>query len=214
MRIYDTVRLALCVLLPLAMVRLLLYPAPLPAPNSNAAFPIAQPLRPVGPFADRNVMLAVMAWERDMMGPITINATKDERKDAMARLIVAVAAQDGFHRVAKALVVSVITPRNTTTGKPPLRPTLRSKVVVTYRNRQVGKPFGVWNPNGHFNLNGVIQGWTMVLQAMCEGDRWEVYIPWQMAYGASGRGKSIPPHTALVFQMRLERVDTNGVGCA
>lgn len=39
-----------------------------------------------------------------------------------------------------------------------------------------------------FRLTGVIKGWTKILQEMHVGDKWEVYIPSNLAYGASGAG--------------------------
>jgi FKBP-type peptidyl-prolyl cis-trans isomerase FklB len=54
-----------------------------------------------------------------------------------------------------------------------------------------------------FQVNGVIAGWTEVLQLMKEGDEWEVYIPSDLAYGASGAGDKIQPNSVLVFDIRL-----------
>mmetsp|Transcript_1782 Transcript_1782/g.2346 ORF Transcript_1782/g.2346 Transcript_1782/m.2346 type:complete len:333 (+) Transcript_1782:63-1061(+) len=57
-----------------------------------------------------------------------------------------------------------------------------------------------------FAPNQVIKGWTEALQLMVEGDKWELYIPYQLAYGESGRPPKIPAKAALVFQMEIIRI--------
>ena len=57
-----------------------------------------------------------------------------------------------------------------------------------------------------FGLNQVISGWTEGLQLMSEGSVWELYIPYQMAYGEAGAHGSIPPCAALVFKVELLEV--------
>lgn len=54
-----------------------------------------------------------------------------------------------------------------------------------------------------FPLNGVIAGWTEGLQLMKEGAKYRFHIPYHLAYGANGAGESIPPYSALVFDVEL-----------
>ena len=54
-----------------------------------------------------------------------------------------------------------------------------------------------------FGVGQVIPGWTEALKLMKEGAKWELYIPSNLAYGARGAPPSIPPHSALVFQIEL-----------
>lgn len=54
-----------------------------------------------------------------------------------------------------------------------------------------------------FPVNGVIRGWTEALQLMKVGDKWKLYIPSDLAYGARGAGGQIGPHQALVFEVEL-----------
>jgi len=57
-----------------------------------------------------------------------------------------------------------------------------------------------------FAPNQVIKGWTEAMQLMVEGDKWEMYIPMELAYGAGGRPPTIPGGAALVFQMEILRI--------
>ena len=61
-----------------------------------------------------------------------------------------------------------------------------------------------------FSVNGVIKGWTEVLQKMPVGSKWEVYIPQNLAYGIKGISSDpkkgeyvIPPSSTLIFEIEL-----------
>ncbi len=54
-----------------------------------------------------------------------------------------------------------------------------------------------------FPLNQVIKGWTEGLQLMQEGAKYRFFIPYDLAYGEHGAGASIPPFSALVFDVEL-----------
>ncbi len=57
-----------------------------------------------------------------------------------------------------------------------------------------------------FGVNQVIAGWVEALQLMSEGSKWRLYIPQNLAYGAHGAGESIPPYSALIFDVELIKV--------
>ena len=57
-----------------------------------------------------------------------------------------------------------------------------------------------------FGLQQVIAGWTEGLQLMQEGAKYRFFIPYMLGYGESGAGQSIPPYSALVFDVELIKV--------
>ncbi len=57
-----------------------------------------------------------------------------------------------------------------------------------------------------FPVNGVIPGWTEALQLMNVGDKWELTIPSDLAYGTGGTGGTIGPNAVLVFEVELLEV--------
>lgn len=60
--------------------------------------------------------------------------------------------------------------------------------------------------NSQTKYGSVISGWTVALQHMVEGDKYEVWIPQQLAYGASESG-DIPAYSTLIFEIELVSVD-------
>jgi peptidylprolyl isomerase/FKBP-type peptidyl-prolyl cis-trans isomerase FklB len=50
--------------------------------------------------------------------------------------------------------------------------------------------------------NELIDGFSTALQHMEVGDKWEVWIPWQLGYGAIGQ-REIKAYSTLVFEIEL-----------
>ena len=57
-----------------------------------------------------------------------------------------------------------------------------------------------------FAPNQVIKGWTEAMQLMVVGDKWEMYIPYALAYGANGKPPKIPAKATLIFIMEIVRI--------
>lgn len=52
------------------------------------------------------------------------------------------------------------------------------------------------------------KGWKTALQHMVQGDKWEIWLPYQLGYGREGSG-SIPGYSTLVFE--IEVVSVKGI---
>lgn len=63
-----------------------------------------------------------------------------------------------------------------------------------------------------FSVDGVIDGFTTALHNMFPGDRWEIWIPWQLGYGVSGKKNTttgrweIYPYSTLKFEVEVLEV--------
>ncbi len=61
-----------------------------------------------------------------------------------------------------------------------------------------------------FRVDNVIKGWTEALLMMPVGSKWEIYVPYELAYGTRHSGSYVKPFSALCFEVELvEIVDTN-----
>ncbi len=92
------------------------------------------------------------------------------------------------------------------TGEGKVSPTVRSIVSVHYRGTLIdGKEFDnsyKRNCPEAFRLCDVIDGWQIALQQMHVGDKWIIYIPFEMGYGSKASGP-IPAFSTLVFEVEL-----------
>ena len=57
-----------------------------------------------------------------------------------------------------------------------------------------------------FTPDGVIAGWREALLLMVEGDKWELVIPSELAYGDESMGPHIKPGDILFFTLELVKV--------
>ena len=57
--------------------------------------------------------------------------------------------------------------------------------------------------------SNLIPGLNEAIQLMPEGSKWRIFVPSALAYGTAGLANIIPPNTALVFDITLEKVKVN-----
>ena len=53
-----------------------------------------------------------------------------------------------------------------------------------------------------FRAGNLIKGWTEALTTMPVGSKWQIYIPYELAYGERQAGQ-IPPYSTLIFDLEL-----------
>lgn len=75
---------------------------------------------------------------------------------------------------------------------------LKMAVSAEYANYNSSTDVGYRAPS--------IEGWTIALQQMCEGDVWEVWIPATLGYGDSSDNEEIPPYSTLIFEIEVVKV--------
>ena len=61
-----------------------------------------------------------------------------------------------------------------------------------------------------FAPNQVIKGWTEAMQLMKEGDKWQLFIPSELAYGNRQQGRYITPGAVLLFDIEIVKVKSGG----
>lgn len=91
------------------------------------------------------------------------------------------------------------------------QPTSEDEVTVHYTGKLLdGTVFDSSVNRGEpatFPLNRVIPGWTEGVQLMKEGAKYTFFIPSDLAYGAQGIPNAIPPHSTLIFDVELIKVN-------
>jgi FKBP-type peptidyl-prolyl cis-trans isomerase FklB len=90
------------------------------------------------------------------------------------------------------------------------KPKATSKVKVNYEGHLIdGTEFDSSYKRKEptsFKCNQVIKGWTEALCLMPVGSKWELYIPYNLAYGERAAGK-IPPFSTLIFTVELLEIE-------
>ena len=95
-------------------------------------------------------------------------------------------------------------------GDSSLKPKSTDIVKVDYEGKlRTGKVFDSSYARGEaieFPLNRVIPGWTEGMQLVGKGGQITLWIPANLAYGASGAGSDIGPNEALEFKVELYEI--------
>lgn len=90
-------------------------------------------------------------------------------------------------------------------------PKATDRIMVHYEGRLVdGTVFDASSKHGSepmvFGANQVIKGWTEALCMMPVGSKWELYIPYELAYGERNAGM-IKPYSMLIFTVELVGIE-------
>ena len=117
---------------------------------------------------------------------------KEENKEFLRQK----ATEEGIHTTAQGVLQQ---------GSGP-RATIRSIVSVYYKGMLTsGKVFDDNTQQGYpdaFRLADLITGWQIALTQMCPGDKWRIYVPAEVGYGATYVA-GIPKHSTLIFEIEL-----------
>ena len=127
---------------------------------------------------------------------------KQEYRQANIDWLKAKAQEEGVKALPKGIYYKVISE-----GKNDgIHPTPRSVVTAHYTGWTIdGKVFDSSRNEGvpiAFRLNQLIDGWIIAMQQMCIGDKWEIYLPAEMAYGNYSQ-PGIPAGSTLIFEIEL-----------
>lgn len=87
------------------------------------------------------------------------------------------------------------------------KPTAQQEVGVKYEGHLIdGTEFDSSykrkDPVTRFRCDQVIKGWTEALQLMPVGSKWQIYVPYELAYGERQQGQ-IPAYATLIFTVEL-----------
>ncbi len=89
-----------------------------------------------------------------------------------------------------------------------------SKVTLHYRaSLPNGSEFASSYATGKpitFQVDKMIRGWQAILPRMVVGDRWQVFVPPQLAFGPVGQPPRVGPNMAVVFELKLLKIDNSG----
>ena len=90
-------------------------------------------------------------------------------------------------------------------------PQATDRVRVNYEGRLIdGTIFDASSAHGNtpsvFQANQVIRGWTEALTMMPVGSKWELFIPYNLAYGERKQGQ-IPAYATLIFTVELVGIE-------
>ncbi len=89
-------------------------------------------------------------------------------------------------------------------------PKAEDNVSIHYKGTLIsGVVFDETDPKGKpadLFVNELIKGFTEALQLMKEGDKWQLFVPTDLAYGLKSP-PNIPPNAALIFELELVKVN-------
>lgn len=140
----------------------------------------------------------------DYLNELARKATEAAQKEN-AKVLEAHGKEEGVHTTASGLQYKVIKEGEGA------QPAATDEVTVHYTGKLLdGTVFDSSVNRGEpatFPLNRVIPGWTEGVQLMKEGAKYEFMIPSDLAYGPQGIPNAIPPHSILIFEVELIKVN-------
>ena len=125
---------------------------------------------------------------------------KSNYKEENKTFLINKAKEEGVHKTAQGVLYEVLQEGS---GN---KASIRSIVSVFYKGMLInGNVFGDNTQQGYpdaFRLADLITGWQIALTQMRPGDKWRIYVPSEVGYGAT-YVSGIPKHSTLIFEIEL-----------
>jgi FKBP-type peptidyl-prolyl cis-trans isomerase FklB len=156
---------------------------------------------------DNEIRETLMAFSQEMRNKRTekMKADSDKNKKAGEEWLAANAKKPGVKTMPSGLQYKVLI-----AGKGP-QPKPTDAVSAHYKGTLTdGTEFDSSYTRGQplsRPVSGLIPGWQEALTNMHVGDKWELYVPGNLAYGERGSPPKIGPNATLVFEMELLSID-------
>ncbi|MGN1235940.1 MAG: FKBP-type peptidyl-prolyl cis-trans isomerase, partial [Bacteroidaceae bacterium] len=138
----------------------------------------------------------------------TLSKTYGDNKKKSEEFIAKKAKEEGVKALPGGTLYKVLTE-----GNGP-KPKASDKVQVIYEGKTIdGNVFDGSEKNNdgkptEIMLSQVIPGWQEALTNMAEGSEWELYVPFDQAYGNRDMGV-IKPFSALIFKIKLVNANSD-----
>lgn len=147
-----------------------------------------------------------MSTEMDAIREKTLAVEFADNKAAGEKFLAENKTKEGVQTTPSGLQYKIITK-----GNGPV-PADTNRVQVNYRGTLIDgtefdSSYKLKDKNGKskpavFSPKQVIKGWGEALTMMPVGSKWELYIPYELAYGSRNTGK-IKPFSALIFEVEV-----------
>lgn len=151
-------------------------------------------------LTQEQMMAAIQSYQEQMMAEQSAQA--DAARSQSEEFLSANAQKDGVMTTASGLQYMVLESGDANGASP----TTSDSVVAHYHGTFIdGTVFDSSVERGEpatFGVTQVIPGWTEALQMMKVGDKWRLFLPYDLAYGEAG-ARTIPPYSALIFDVEL-----------
>ncbi|MFR9650326.1 MAG: FKBP-type peptidyl-prolyl cis-trans isomerase [Rikenellaceae bacterium] len=122
-------------------------------------------------------------------------------KESNKKFLIKLSQQEEVTTLDKRVLAKVIE-----SGGGRVHPTLSDVVSIHYRGMLVdGSEFDSSLGNAYpevFRLRELVEGMQIAIQRMVVGDKWSIYLPYDVGYGDKGVD-NIPPFSTLIFEVEL-----------
>lgn len=127
--------------------------------------------------------------------------TNEEGKKFLAEM----AEEPGVVKLPSGLMYKVLKSGNGMHHPTKMSPCLINYIGKLANGKEIENTYLRGKPQ-MFAPNQVTPGWKEAMLKMVVGDKWELYVPSELAFGDHGAGGMIPASSALVFEVELLKI--------